>query len=185
MDIIIRHALPSDLGSLSLIEHQADSLFHDVPEYAHLATTNSTMPSALLSSLCAANTLWVAVPTSSPTTPVAFLAGESLDKYFHIMQVSVAQLFQRRKLGTRLIQAAEDYAQRNDFDGLSLATDKEILWNGPAYARMGFQETEAKKLGASHLRKLKLEEDAGLPVSRRCMMMKAFERSQGVAECRA
>ena len=40
-DPLIRSAVPSDLSYLSSIEHPADSLFFDVPEYSHLITRPS------------------------------------------------------------------------------------------------------------------------------------------------
>ena len=134
------------------------------------------MPVALFSSLCADGTLWVAVCPTSMATPVAFLAAERLDEHFHIMQVSVAKSFQRQKLGTRLIQMAEDYARREGYPGLSLTTDKKIPWNGPVYSRMGFQEVEAELLGINHVQRVMEEKVAGLPVDSRCVMVKALER---------
>ena len=87
--------------------------------------------------------LWVSVDPFDMITPVVFLAGRRLDQYFNIMQVSVVQTFQRRRLGAKLVHKVETIAREKGFQGLSLTTSRELPWNGPAYSQIGLLEVEA------------------------------------------
>ncbi len=60
----------------------------------------------------------------------------------HLEQVSVLPTHGRRGIGSRLVRAAAEEARWDGFSGLSLCTYRDVPWNGPFYARLGFEVIE-------------------------------------------
>lgn len=65
------------------------------------------------------------------------LMGE-VDGRGHVFQVSVRSGFQRRGLGRQLLVRGEDWARSRGLREVSLTTFRDVPWNGPAYARLGY-----------------------------------------------
>ncbi|MEZ0170843.1 GNAT family N-acetyltransferase [Microvirga sp. TS319] len=102
--------------------------------------------------------------------PVGFLAAHEMDGHFYIAEVSVAQSHQRRGLGARLIGAAVAHAKRSGFSTVTLTTYRDLAWNGPFYASLGFVEIEPGETWPGHAAKLRAEAEAGHDPARRCVM---------------
>jgi GNAT superfamily N-acetyltransferase len=130
------------------------------------------MDPAFLDTLCRAGTLWVAVSASDE--PIGFLAAYELDGAFHIAELSVASSQQRRGIGAELIAFALIEAQAGGFRSATLTTYRDLAWNAPFYARLGFTEIGALEAGPGHADKLRLEAEAGHDPSRRCIMAKGL-----------
>ncbi len=162
----IRLASSEDLSKLAAVESSAASVFRDVG-LAWLAD-GETMDPALLAALCRDGTLWVA--PDEVDEPVGFLAAHELDGRFYIAEVSIAWSHQRQGHGTRLIAAAVDHARAAGFGEVTLTTYRDLPWNGPYYARLGFKEVDPREAGPGHLRKLQAEAEAGHDLDRRCVM---------------
>lgn len=60
----------------------------------------------------------------------------------HLEQVSVLPGHGRQGIGTRLVHAAAEEARWDGFDRLSLCTYRDLPWNAPFYARIGFEVVE-------------------------------------------
>ena len=180
----IRLARPDDLDRLGPVERSAASVFRDVG-LGWLAD-GDTMDPGVLAALCRNGTLWVAV--DGRDEPVGFLAGHALDGSFHIAEVSVGLSHQRRGLGIRLIEAAIDHGRRMAFGAVTLTTYRDLSWNGPFYARLGFVEVDPDEAGPGHRRKLSEEAEAGHDPARRCVMALRLDqpaRSSRIAESRS
>ena len=74
------------------------------------------------------------------------LMGE-VDGNGHIFQVSVRAGLQRRGLGRQLIAAGEAWARQQGHGAVTLTTFRDLPWNGPAYARLGYEIMGAGKAG--------------------------------------
>ncbi|MCH9688825.1 MAG: GNAT family N-acetyltransferase [Deltaproteobacteria bacterium] len=106
--------------------------------------------------------------------PVAYILVEWVDRHAHIAQVSVHPDYARQRLGRGLIEHVATWAQQHDAAGLSLTTFTEVAWNGPYYARCGFQIVAVDELGPEH-RQLQSEEAArGLDRWPRACMRRAL-----------
>lgn len=100
-----------------------------------------------------------------------FLVAEPFRRELHIWEMGVAPAFQRRGVGSGLVRAAQIDARNTGFKALTLTTFRDLAWNGPFYARLGFEEVTALD---AHLRlagELANEVDDGLPATRRCAMI--------------
>jgi GNAT superfamily N-acetyltransferase len=166
----VRPARSEDLIELAAVERSAASLFQDVG-LAWLAD-GQTMDQTLLTALCRDGTLWVV--TDGIDEPVGFLAAHELDDAFYIAEVSIARFHQRQGLGARLITAAAEHARAAGFGAVTLTTYRDLPWNGPYYAKIGFAEVDPAKVGPGHVQKPQAEVEAGHDPIRRCVMAKGL-----------
>ncbi|MFL5183968.1 MAG: GNAT family N-acetyltransferase, partial [Microvirga sp.] len=111
---------------------------------------------------------WVAVDERDE--PVGFLAAHELDGHFYIAEVSVGASHQRRGIGARLVGTAIEHGRRLEFGAITLMTYRDLSWNGPFYAQLGFAEIAADEAGPGHCAKLREDAEFGHDPARRCIM---------------
>jgi GNAT superfamily N-acetyltransferase len=164
---IIRLARPDDLDRLAWVESSAASVFRDVAGLEWIADGPTMEPAALAVS-CRDGLLWVAADDADH--PVGFLAAQKLDGKLHIAEISVARCQQKQGLGAGLIAAAVDFARLKAFSAVTLTTYRNLSWNGPFYARLGFVEVDPADVEPVYREKLNEEAAAGHDPSKRCLM---------------
>ena len=69
---------------------------------------------------------------------VAYLLTDGVDGCVHVEQVSVHPEHSRRGLGRCLLEDAARRAVVSGAPALTLTTFRDVPWNGPYYARLGF-----------------------------------------------
>jgi GNAT superfamily N-acetyltransferase len=163
----IRLAKPSDIDALSIIEMAAAQIFQSLDAFSWLAQSQPMPPERQLA-LIEARTVFVA--TDINNTPVGFLSAEAIDERLHIVEVSVLPEWQRMGIGRGLIDVARDAAVRLHLTALTLTTFRNVPWNAPFYAELGFEETHDTAL-QQHL---DADADNGLPSKERCAMTLAL-----------
>ena len=99
------------------------------------------------------------------------LMGE-VDGRGHVFQVSVRRGHQRRGLGRLLMARGEDWARSRGFSEVSLTTFRDVPWNGPAYARLGYSQVPDGMAGAELAAILANERAIGLFRQVRIAMLK-------------
>jgi GNAT superfamily N-acetyltransferase len=168
----IRTAIASDLSSLAQIEFEAGQRFAaaGMPEIAAM-TRADLFPQDLARRLTAEGSLWVAAHNERP---VGFAAAEATDGYGFVYELDVLPEHAGQKLGWSLINAAESWARGKGLKGLTLATFRDIPWNAPYYARMGFKEWPRHTLTPGHEASWK-SQSRSLDMTRRLFMIKSFE----------
>ncbi|HEX8870221.1 MAG TPA: GNAT family N-acetyltransferase, partial [Lentzea sp.] len=122
--MLIRLAQPAELPYLQEIENASGEVFRDVgmPE---IADDDPMSLEAL-----AEHEVWVAVGADG--VPLAFLAAGDVDGATHIHQVSVHPSHARQGIGAALIE----HVTRDR--PVTLTTFRDVPWNEPYYARLGF-----------------------------------------------
>ncbi|PLK23024.1 N-acetyltransferase [Porphyrobacter sp. TH134] len=100
-----------------------------------------------------------------------FLAAQPFSRELHIWEMDVAPAFQRRGIGSGLVRAAMIDARNTGFKALTLTTFRDLAWNAPFYARLGFDEVTALDAHPRLAGELANEVDDGLPADRRCAMI--------------
>jgi GNAT superfamily N-acetyltransferase len=137
VDPRVREARAADLRHLAAIEEaggaQYQELFGEAIEPILLAPASTGQwradrPGFLL----------VAAGEQDP--PVGFAHVLLIDGHAHLEQISVLPEHQRRGIGAALVRAAIAEARAQGFDRLSLCTYRDVPWNGPFYAGLGFAE---------------------------------------------
>ncbi len=71
--------------------------------------------------------------------PVGFAHLVHVEGLAHLAQLSVLPGRARRGLGSALVERALIEAWHDGFDTVSLTTYRDVAWNAPFYARLGFE----------------------------------------------
>lgn len=132
--VVIRLATADDLSCLGAIEQSGADTFtaHGQP----LADGSPPAPPDHWDDACEAGLLWVA--DDPACGPVGFLAAEITDDGLYVAEVDVLMQHQRKGLGRRLMAAAIGEARGRRLPAVTLTTFRDIPWNAPFYASMGF-----------------------------------------------
>jgi GNAT superfamily N-acetyltransferase len=136
----IRKATRADVDALQSIEGDADSLYVE-----HFAATDWHEPATGRERVAAPGFVLVAVPAAGEA-PCGFVHVLEWKENSHVDQLAVRRAWQRQGIGTALIQAAARETARNGYTEMTLITYREVPWNAPFYARLGFRSIEARSL---------------------------------------
>jgi len=154
---VIRPPAADELGRLVEIEAAAGRAFadHGMPE---IAADDPGSP-AELEACRAAGRAWVAADAGGP---VAYLIAAEVDGCLHVEQVSVDPAHAGRGIGAALLDHLAGVARAEGRPALTLTTFRDIPWNAPYYARLGFTELPQGEWGAQ-LRALVADEASAIP----------------------
>lgn len=131
----IRLATDADLTVLPEIERAAGTPF---AELGMTAVADDEPPSVeTLRAHRDAGRCWVRFDDAD--RPVAYLIADLVDDGVHIEQVSVHPDHARRGIGRALIAHAEAWARDAGLTHSTLTTFRDVPWNAPYYARLGFR----------------------------------------------
>ena len=128
----IRLASRAELSYLPEIERAAASLF---PK-GRIPDPPAVMPMTELEEAFKGGLLLVA---SVGDEVVGFAASQERERYLYLAEVSVHPEHGRRGLGTRLVRAVIQEARRRGLSGVTLTTFRDLRWNAPFYAKLGFR----------------------------------------------
>jgi GNAT superfamily N-acetyltransferase len=139
----LRPVRGDELERLRSIERDAARAFLDVgmPEIA----ADEPKPVAELEAFRAAGRAWVAVDDGD--RPVAYLLSAVVDGCAHVEQVSVVPAHRGRGLGAALIDHLAATARAERRPALTLTAFRDVPWNAPYYARLGFEVVEPADQG--------------------------------------
>lgn len=164
-DYPIRTATAADAAGVIGVILDAGSMFRE----AQMAEVSDNPPPAVedIEAQIRCGHVWVAEHGGH-------LAGciliQVIDGHAHIEQVSTARFHQRRGLGRRLVETAENWARAQGHDRVTLTTFTDVAWNAPYYARLGYRILAAGELG-QELAAVRAQEAAcGLDAWGRCAM---------------
>jgi GNAT superfamily N-acetyltransferase len=134
--VTIRAAGPADLPLLVEIERRAGRVYaeHGLPEIA----ADDPGTAEELEPYRAAGAAWVAADKGD--LPVAYILTAEIDDGAHIEQVSVDPDHAGHGIGAALIDHVAAVAAAAGLRALTLTTFRDIPWNAPYYARLGFVE---------------------------------------------
>jgi ribosomal protein S18 acetylase RimI-like enzyme len=120
-----------------------------------------------------AGVVFVATLDAAPgSPPVGFALVGFLDQAAHIHELSVAEEHGRQGIGRQLVGAACDFGRDNGQPAITLSTFRDIPWNGPFYAKLGFRFVQPNEWTPAMFLLHDREIQVGLPVDRRGFMRK-------------
>lgn len=169
MSAVIRLARVEDAVLLPEVERSAGALFRTLPELAWIADDAVSADDHL--EAIADATAWVAEASAGP---IGLLAAEAVGEDLHIWEVAVHADHQGRGVGRALVETACAHARATGRGAVTLTTFRDVAWNGPFYARLGFVILAPAALCARLAAILDAEVAAGLPRARRCAMRLAL-----------
>ncbi|EOV2738155.1 GNAT family N-acetyltransferase [Enterobacter cloacae] len=164
LNITVRPTRPGDVTALSAIEHAAGQRFRDYPELAWLAEGEVISAEQHLD-YAERGLSWLALANDQP---VGFILAELHASSLFIVELSVHLDWQGKGIGRRLIACVADQARKRGLASLTLTTFRDVPWNAPFYARLGFEMITTL---TPELREKREEETAhGLAYDARCAM---------------
>jgi GNAT superfamily N-acetyltransferase len=124
-----------DLPVLQDIERAAGRPFAEIG--MALIADDEPPPLSELREYVDAGRCWVGYDESDH--PIAYLTATVIDDAAHIEQVSVHPEHSRRGVGRGLIDHAAGWARDGGYSAATLTTYRDVAWNAPYYARLGFE----------------------------------------------
>lgn len=162
----IRAARREELRSLIVIERAAGRRFRDVPELADLA--EDLTPLAELETARDDDLVWVAEVDRE--TVVGFAYASILDGNLHLEELSVLPEWGRRGIGKALVHAVVERARSLGLRAVTLTTFRDVPWNAPFYARLGFEVLDQPRWSPGLAAAFRDEARRGLPTELRVVM---------------
>ena len=164
----IAAARPCDLPLLSAVELAAATL---LAGHAPASVLAETTTQEALEDAQSRGHLWVALADGAP---VGFAHIEVLEPGIaHLEEIDVHPEHGHRGLGRRLVLAVCQWAATNGHSWVTLTTFRELPWNMPFYARLGFEEIPPKELSPALLSVIEDETRRGLDSRRRLAMRRS------------
>lgn len=163
----VRPTSEQDVALLPEVERSAGQAFRDIPELAWIAD-DDVQSIEQHRAYARAGASWVVVDGAD--RPFGFLSAEACGDELHVWELAVRHDHQGKGAGRALIEAAVDHARRHELDALTLTTFREVAWNEPLYAHMGFTTLDKDNTGERLARILQDEAQHGLAAHRRCAM---------------
>jgi predicted N-acetyltransferase YhbS len=162
----IRLASRSELNLLADIERSAAILFRDTP-YAFLVNAEP-LPLSVVEQQFALGLVWVAA--NEDDAVVGYAIASEIDDTLYLHEIDVVPEHGRRGIGARLVRTVCAWAKLQGYSVVSLSTFRDIPWNAPFYAKLGFRPLSDSELTPG-FQQLRLKEaEAGLPISERVIM---------------
>ena len=162
----IRHARVDELGALPEIERLAAGRFASFgleEVFSRIVT-----PLELLRERQRAGQVWVAADDAD--RPVGFVVVSILDDNAHLDELDVLPDHGRRGIGTALVDTACASARLAGYHAITLSTLRDIPWNAPFYAKLGFRILAENELTQPLRDLLDSEARLGLPMENRVLM---------------
>lgn len=169
-ETIIRLGRTDDAARIPDVERAAGALFRTVG-MDEIADADVTEVSILLDRALTGR-LFVAESAGHLT---GFSIFSEVDDVCYLEEVSTSQSGQG--IGRQLIACVENAARARGLDWITLATFREVAWNAPYYARLGFKEWPTQDLPAGHQERYRKQAEYGLDMSKRIFMRKALSPS--------
>lgn len=167
---MIRPARPEDLAALPDVEASAATAFLAAPGLAWLAESEAISSERHIELLENGITLVAQINGKI----VGFVCSEPLGDCLHIRELSVRHASQGKGIGLSLLEELASRAVAAGWTRLTLTTFRDLAWNAPFYARLGFEEPGSETLSPELRSQLQREAANGLPPERRCAMMLAL-----------
>ena len=166
----IRAATPADVPALGTIETRASELYDGlVPE--EIALDN--VPARALLDACQNGRLFVAESADGAVVGFALLLLLD-DGSAHLEELDVLPEHGRRGVGRALIEASCDAVRAHGYPTLTLSTYRDVPFNAPYYARVGFRTLEAHEITPALARVVEIERKKGLDRAPRVLMRRAL-----------
>ena len=166
-EVTVRAATVADLPALAAIEVAAGQAFATVGMAAVAEDAPFTLDE--LAAPQREGRLWVAEAEGGL---VGYLLARVVGANGHVEQVSVVPEAQGRGVGRTLLAQADRWAAGHGFTAVTLSTFRDVPWNAPLYAHLGFRALAEAELGPELLAEREHEHQNGLDTSVRIFMVR-------------
>ena len=119
-----------------------------------------------------AGLLWVAL--SWQLQPVGFALVERVGTWLHLEEIDVHPLHGRRGIGAALVETVCAWGRDRGYAHMTLTTYRDIPWNGPFYAKLGFKVLDVEDLTPELRERVEDEAARGWGLLPRVVMQKVL-----------
>ncbi len=168
--IVVRQSVADDIPDLQDVEVDAGQRFRDIGLDA-IANDHPPDASDLLKHIHG-KTAWTGELAS---VVVGYALASVVDGEGHLDQVSVRKAAAGQGIGFVLMDEVCRWAVRRGYEALTLTTFRDVAWNGPYYARLGFRELAADRCGPQLAAIRRRERLVGVEVAPRMAMRLLLE----------
>ncbi len=170
--ITITGAEASDVPALVMIDRAASTLFESTG-LIDSAALDDTVPANVLEQALDAGHVFVARQNNGQ--PVGFTLTSQRDGSLYLDQVSVHPDFGQRGIGRALVLRILNDAEDRRLPDVTLSTFRDLPWNGPFYASLGFKEIPRSKL-SPFMFEIEEAQSAFMDIAARCFMRRKVRR---------
>ncbi len=168
----IRAAQLADIPQFSLIESAAAKLFEPTGLLAN-ATDHDNIPATVFVDAIPEGLAYLVEHEADGVVGFSLCSVRKPDLYLD--QVAVYTDHCRKGLGTALISTVIKDARARKLKTVSLSTFRNVPWNAPYYARLGFKEIPRKNL-TKWMLELEALQMEYMDIGKRCFMRKRAHR---------
>ncbi len=179
--VTIGGAKAEEVSALPGIERRAAALFS--PEDLSPEVASDTTPLSAYEEAQRQARLIVARDAAGRVVGFAHL--EWIGEIAHLEELDVEPEWGRQGIGRRLVLAACDWARSRASDRITLSTFRDVAWNAPFYARLGFEKIDETNLSGGLRRLREKEAREGLDPRKRIMMSRELLGSANDGTVRA
>lgn len=152
---LLQPATVAEFPRLAEIELAAARLFPT----GRVPDLDDTVPVAQLQQGLDDGLLWVA---RQQETTVGFTLSTVHEEYLHLLEVAVHPDWGRQGIGRRLVSHVIEQAQQRNLSGVTLTTFRDLDFNGPFYASLGFVEIPVGQQSITIANLVAAEQAAGM-----------------------
>lgn len=174
--VSITTARPGDLARLPAIELAAARL---LAGHAPESVLNETTPLDVFQKAQRAGHVWVAL-ADDLAVGFAHVVVHEHDAV-HLEEIDVDPGHSRRGLGTRLVIQVCEWAASNGHASVTLTTFRDVPWNMPFYARLGFEIVPRAQLSPALSAIVEDETSRRLDPARRVVMRRMLRSREAIA----
>jgi GNAT superfamily N-acetyltransferase len=173
---VIRAATDSDIEAMRAIEVDAGGRFRAIG--LHAVADDPPPDPGGLRAYVGAGLAWVVEQRSGHglPVPVAYALASVMDGEGHLDQVSVLERAGGLGIGSALVDVVLDWSAAAGHPAVTLTTYRDVPWNGPWYARLGFVEVPEESLTPGLRATLERERALGLEPPARIAMRRPLQR---------
>jgi ribosomal protein S18 acetylase RimI-like enzyme len=162
----IRSARIEELPQLAPIEQAAAIRFRNTP-YAFLVD-GEPLPIEFIQQRFQAGQVWVAVDRNDIV--IGFAITREVDRTLYLQEIDIAPEHGQRGIGRALVETVQTWGSRSGYAVMSLSTFRDLPWNAPFYAKLGFRIIDEANLSPGFQAIRAHEREAGLPIGDRVIM---------------
>jgi len=171
----IEAACREDLEALPGIEREATSLFAGWPVPMEVLQEETSLQE--FSAAQRAGRLWVA--RSQGGSAVGFALVDLIAGGPHLEEMDVLPSHGRQGIGRALVRTVLAWARASGYASLTLTTFRDVPWNAPFYARLGFLEVPPRELSPGLQERVREEAARGLDPRTRVVMSRSLRAPPG------
>ena len=171
--LLIRPARADDVPAIIRADTAASALFAPTGLLSEEALADHVLEEDLLASIRAGET---DVADLNGEGVVGFSQFTKMGDDLYLQQISVHPGFGKHGIGRKLMDALDTHAEKSRAKQITLSTFRDLAWNAPFYASLGFTELP-RSAYAPYMTAIETSQAPFMDISKRVFMRKSVRKS--------